>query len=316
MRQQKVLVDPHLRSGRAKRVLTDTDPSGFFPAAAGLGHKILRHLAKGPNYPSNIARELKLYHQAVYYHMKRLEEAGLVERTTQKTVRGGKAQLYSLAADGYAVEFDTKGEEFGPPSTLSRSGRLGRFLKEFISEDSQLDGWIVVGSPEAHGPNRTQGRDAHYAVQLGFALGQYVKLPKVFPVKLDVDLKAEKLQGSNLLVVGGPRTNVISGELNSYMPIRFTEEGFFGALVDPAGRKYLSEFDSVLAKIRNPWDPSKVCVVAAGLSGAATKAAIIGLTNMADHVLEGYTEQGGDFAVVLHGLDMDGDGKVDSVEIL
>lgn len=315
MRKEKVLVDPQQRDGRAKRVLADTDPSDFFPAASGLGHKILRLLAKGPNYPSSIARELRLYHQAVYYHMKKLEDAGLVERVSQRSVRGGKAQLYALASDGYAIEFDVKGEEFGPPASLSRSVRLGRFLKEFITEDGQLDGWIVVGSPEAHGPNRTQGRDGHYAIQLGFALGQFVSLPRTFPVKLDVDLKAEKLQGANLLVVGGPRTNVISAELNAHMPIRFSEEGFFGAIVDASGRKYLSEFDSVLTKVRNPWEQSKVCVVAAGLSGAATKAAVIGLTNMAEQVLAGYTE-GADFAVVLHGLDLDGDGKVDSVEIL
>jgi DNA-binding transcriptional ArsR family regulator len=316
MRKEKVLLDPQQRDPRAKRVLADSDPSDFFPAAAGLGHKILRILAKGPNYPSMIARELKLYHQAVYYHMKRLEAAGLVKRASQMTVRGGKAQLYSLASDGYAVEFDVKGEEFGLPASLSRSVKLGKFLKEFIAEDGQLDGWIVVGSPEAHGPNRTQGRDGHYAIQLGFALGQFVGLPRTFPVKLDVDLKAEKLQGSNLLIVGGPRTNVIAAELNKHMPVRFSEESFFGSIVDSSGRKFLSEFDSVLTKIRNPWDSSKVCVVAAGLSGAATKAAIIGLTNMADQVLSGYNEQATDFAVVLHGLDMDGDGKVDSVEML
>jgi DNA-binding transcriptional ArsR family regulator len=315
MLKEKVLVDPQERDGRAKRVLADTDPSDFFPAASGLGHKILRLLAKGPNYPSSIARELKLYHQAVYYHMKKLEEAGLVERVSQRSVRGGKAQLYALASDGYAVEFDVRGEEFGPPASLSRSGRLGRFLKEFITADGQLDGWLVVGSPEAHGPSRTQGRDGHYAIQLGFALGQFVSLPRTFPVKLDVDLKAEKLLGSNLLVVGGPRTNVVSAELNPHMPVRFSEEGFFGAIVDASGKKYLSEFDSVLTKVRNPWDQSKVCVVAAGLSGAATKAAVIGLTNMAEQVLARYTE-GEDFAVVLHGLDLDGDGKVDSVEIL
>ena len=316
MRKEKVLLDPQMRDARAKRVLADTDPSDFFPAAAGLGHKILMILTKGPNYPSMIARELNLYHQAVYYHMKKLEAAGLVKRVSQKTVRGGKAQLYALASDGYAVEFDVKGEEFGLPAGLSRSVKLGKFLKEFITEDGQLDGWIVVGSPEAHGPNRTQGKDGHYAIQLGFALGQFVRVPRTFPVKLDVDLKAEKLQGSNLLVVGGPRTNVISAELNKHMPIRFSEESFFGAIVDASGRKFLSEFDSVLTKIRNPWDPSKVCVVAAGLSGAATKAAVIGLTNMADQVLAGYDEHAADFAVVLHGLDMDGDGKVDSVEML
>src|SRR5580700_364230 len=93
VRRAKVLVDPEERDGRAKRVLADTDPSRFFPAAGGLGHKILRLLANGPNYPSSIARELKLYHQAVYYHMKKLEEAGLVKRVSQKTVRGGKAHL-------------------------------------------------------------------------------------------------------------------------------------------------------------------------------------------------------------------------------
>jgi DNA-binding transcriptional ArsR family regulator len=314
VRKEKVLVDPEQRDGRAKRVLAETDPSHFFPAASGLGHRILRLLAKGPNYPSMMARELKLYHQVVYYHMKKLEQAGLVERVSQKTVRGGRAQLYALASDGYAVEFDVKGESFGLPLGLGRSEKLGRFLKEFISEGGEFDGWIVVGSPVAHGPSRTQGRDGHYAIQLGFALGQFVRLPRTFPVKLDVDLKAEKLQRSNLLVVGGPRTNVVSEDLNPRMPIRFSEESFWGAIVDDRGRKHLSEFDSVLTKIRNPWDETKVCVVVAGLSGAATKAAVIGLTNMADQVLAGYS--GEDFAVVLRGVDMDGDGKVDSVEML
>ncbi|MDA4118118.1 MAG: winged helix-turn-helix domain-containing protein [Thaumarchaeota archaeon] len=315
MRKEKILLDPDQRDGHAKRVLAEADPSHFFPAASGLGNRILHLLARGPNYPSMIAKELKLYHQVVYYHMKGLEQAGLVKRVSQKTVRGGKAQLYALASDGYAIEFDVKGAEFGPPG-LGRSERLGRFLKEFISDDGEFDGWIVVGSPEAHGPNRTQGRDGHYAIQVGFALGQFVRVPRAFPVKLDVDLKAENRERSNLLVVGGPRTNVVSADLNRYMPIRFSEESFWRAIVDDKGRKHVSEFDSVLTKIRNPWDETKVCVIVAGLSGAATKAAVIGMTNMAEQVLAGYTGGGEPFAVVLHGTDMDGDGKVDSVEML
>lgn len=315
VKKEKLLLDPD-QNTEVKRVIAESDPAKFFPAASGVGHNILRFLAKGPSYPSLIARELRLYHQVVYYHVKRLEAAGLIERVSTRTVRGGKAQLYALASGGYAVEFEVKSERLGLSTTLGRSERLGRFLKEFITDDGQFDGWIVVGSPEAHGPNRTQGRDGHYAIQLGFALGQFVRLPRTFPVKLDVDLKAEKLQGSNLLVVGGPRTNLLSAELNQHMPVNFSEEGFFGAIVDAEGRRHVSEFDSVLTKIRNPWAPEKVCVVAAGLSGAATKAAVIGLTNMADHVLAGYSEEEGVFAVALHGLDLDGDGKVDSVEIL
>ncbi len=316
MRKEKFLLDPEQREAGAKRVIAETDPARFFPAAAGLGHKILRLLVRGPNYPSMIARELKVYHQVVYYHMKKLEQAGLVTRVSEKTVRGGKAQMYALAADGYAVEFEVRGEAFGFTPGLGRSERLGRFLKEFISEDGEFDGWIVVGSPVAHGPNRTQSRDGHYATQLGFALGQFVRLPQKFPVKLDVDLKAEKLQKSNLIVLGGPRTNLVSADLNGYMPIRFSDESSWGVIVDGKGREFASEFDCVLTKIRNPWDETKVCVVVAGLSGVGTKAAVIGLTNMADEVLAGYRGDGESFAVAMQGVDLDGDGKVDSVEIL
>ena len=122
-----------------------------------MGHKILRLLAKGPQYPSMVARELKLYHQVVYYHMRRLEDAGLVERVSTRTVRGGKAQLYALTSGGYVVEFDVKGERFSHLPSFARSEKLGRFLREFVSEDGEFDGWIVVGSPEAHGPEPYPG---------------------------------------------------------------------------------------------------------------------------------------------------------------
>jgi DNA-binding transcriptional ArsR family regulator len=297
----------------SKRVSVSDDPSSFFPAATGLGVRILRLLARKPLYPTAIARELGVYHQTVYYHMRKLERAGLVKRTGKTVVRGGSADLYELAVDGFAVEFPVRSEPFSGTAAVTRSRRLGRFLGEFISSGS-FDGWIVVGSPEPHGPNRTQGRDGHYAIQLGFALGQFVMLPRSFPVKLDVDLANEKLESSNLIVVGGPRTNIIAAKLNSHLPVRFAEESFWGAIVDEQGSKYLSEWEALLAKVRNPWNPAHHCIVAAGLSGAGTKASIIGLTNFADQVLKDYS--GGDFAVVVRGSDLDGDGKVDSVEVL
>jgi DNA-binding transcriptional ArsR family regulator len=311
MRRERALLDAERAS--AKRVLTSDNPSSFFPAAAGTGARILECLARGPDYPSSIARSLKVYHQTVYYHIQKLESAGLVKRVGGKVVRGGNAGLYALATDGYAVEFDVDSEPFEGLAAASRSRSLGAFLSEFIA-GSEFDGWIVVGSPEPHGPNRTQGRDAHYAVQLGFALGQFVRLPGKFPVKLDVDLKNEKLEGSNLLIIGGPRTNLVASEVNTHLPIRFSEESFWGSIVDEKGRRYLSEWESMVAKVKNPWNPERSCVVVAGLSGAATKAAIIGMTNYADQVLEGYSQ--GDYAVVLKGTDLDGDGKADSVEVL
>lgn len=311
MHKEKILLDPS--RSLAKRVLSSADPSSFFPAATGVGGRILASLARGPSYPSLIARELDVYHQTVYYHMRKLEQAGLVRRVGTKMVRGGSADLYALASDGYAIEFDVKGERFDGLTRAARSRGLGRFAAEFVSR-GEFDGWIVVGSPEPHGPNMTQGRDGHYAIQLGFALGHFVRLPESFPVKLDVDLKNERQERSNLLIVGGPRTNIVSAEVNSHLPFRFSEGAFWGSITDGGGKKYHSEREGLIAKVRNPWDGNRCCVVAAGLSGAGTKAAIIAMTNSADKVFEGY--EGGDYAAVVRGMDLDGDGKVDSVEVL
>ena len=313
MTKEKLLFDPKSSGGSAKRVLTGERPEEFSAAASKVGYSILTNLAEGPKYPAEIARAIGVHHQTVYYHIGRLEKAKLITRVRSVRIRGGEATVFGLSSDGYAIEFPVRGEPLQSLQSSTRSRALGRFFKEFI-QGGELDGWVVVGSPLQHGAGGTQARDGHYAVQLGFALGQFVTLPAKFPVKLDVDLKAEQLQGSNLILVGGPRTNVISEELNSHLPIKFRQGGFWGSVVDQTGRSYTSEMDSLVAKVRNPWNQEKTCVIAAGLTGAGTKAAIIGICNFGEVLFQRY--RSGDFASVVRGVDKDGDGKVDSVEIL
>ena len=311
--KEKLLLDPRTEGGLAKRVLVSDRPDGFRPALGKVGQKILTMLAAGPKYPAEVARALNAHHQTVYYHFARLERAGLISRVRRESIRGGEANLFALSSDGYAVEFPVRGEHVPTLQSSTRSKALGRFFREFFHE-GELDGWIVVGSPLQHGAGGTQARDGHYAVQLGFALGQFVNLPSKFPVKLDVDLRAERLMGSNLVVVGGPRTNSVADDINPHLPIRFRQGGFWGSIVDENGRSYTSETDCIVAKVKNPWDPEKTCVIAAGLTGAGTKAAIIGLCNFADLLFQKY--RSGDYAALLRGTDKDADGKVDSVETL
>ena len=61
--------------------------------------------------------------------MRKLEKAGLVKKVGRKVVRGGAADLYALATDGYAVEFDVKGEPFEGVASASRSRAFARFLR-------------------------------------------------------------------------------------------------------------------------------------------------------------------------------------------
>jgi len=313
MAREKLLFDPKSQAGVAKRVLVSEKADDFRPAAGKVGQRILSLLASRPMYPAEIARSLGVYHQTVYYHMGRLERAGLVSRVSSEVIRGGEATLFALASDGYAVEFQVRGEEMPTIASASRSKALGRFFREFFTGD-EFNSWIVVGSPVPHGASETQARDGHYAVQLGFALGQFVRLPSMFPVKLDVDIKTEKLIGSNLIIVGGPRTNVVAEDINSHIPIRFKQGGFWGSITDETGRLYSSELDCIIVKVRNPWNPERWCVLAAGLTGAGTKAAIIGMCNEAESVFQRY--KGGDFGCILRGVDRNGDGKVDSVDTL
>lgn len=146
-------------------------------------------------------------------------------------------------------------------------------------------------------------------------------MPDEFAIKLDVDVKAEKEEKNNLVLVGGPGTNLLTQEVNEYLPIRFdmrhSEEGFmFGGLVSKrTSLVYTADNVGLVAKIVNPWDKEKRVIVLAGNKAVGTKACVLALTNFWKKTLENYK---GDetFAKVIQGFDLDGDGKVDSVEVL
>ena len=195
------------------------------------------------------------------------------------------------------------------------------FFNEFIRQDVTFEGKIVVGSPTPHGPFRTSARDGHYASYLTFFLGQFAKMPDEFAIKLDVDMKAEKEERNNLILVGGPGTNVLTQEVNENLPIRFnmqpSQDGFLlgGLISGETSRAYTADTAGLVAKITNPWDSTKKVIVLAGNKAVGTKACVLALTNFWKKTLENYHAED-TFATVIQGFDLDSDGKVDSIEIL
>ena len=80
------------------------------------------------------------------------------------------------------------------------------------------------------------------------------------------------------------------------------------------GRIYTSDVAGLIAKIVNPWDSTKRIIVIAGNKAVGTKACVLALTNFWKKTLQRF--DGKDtFAVVVQGFDLDGDGKVDSIEV-
>jgi DNA-binding transcriptional ArsR family regulator len=284
-----------------------------------LSWKILSMLSKKEMYPLEIARQLGMHEQKVYYHIRKLVKAGVIVVQREEKKKGAIAKYYKTVSPAFGIEFPLGYRLIQNICTLSIDEPLQKFFQEFIV-NGVFDGKIIVGSPSPHGPFKTSARDGHYAAHLALFMGQFAKMPSEFAVKLDVDVKVEKEEKNNLILVGGSGTNLLTQEINEYLPIKFimqsSEQGFLlgGLSSKKTGRIYTSDVAGLIAKIVNPWDSTKRIIVIAGNKAVGTKACVLALTNFWKKTLQRF--DGKDtFAVVVQGFDLDGDGKVDSIEV-
>jgi len=284
-----------------------------------LSWRILTLLGEGEMYPIEIAKKLGVHEQKVYYHIRKLSEAGVIKVVREEEKQGATAKYYKVSFPAFGVELPFGYRKVAAPSAPSLDEKLDRFLNPFLKE-GLLDGKIVVGSPDEHGPFKARARDGHYAAYLGLFLGQFVRLPEDFVIKLDVDVNVEKGENNNLILVGGPGTNLLTQEVNEFLPIRFsmtsTERGFlFGGLVSQkTERVYTRDSVGILAKIVNPWEKNKRIIVIAGNKSVGTKACVLALTKFWKEALKNFNDEDS-FATVIQGFDLDGDGKVDAIEV-
>jgi len=277
--------------------------------------RILNLLSKEPLYPSQIAKELKIYEQSAYYYIRKLLSIGAITHVQTSMVRGGTAKFYRTSCPAFGLEMDWGEERIEGKKKQTKYHKFQLFFEDFI-KDSSFNGLIVVGAPDSHGPYRSSSRDGHYAIHLAFLLGTFCGIPRNFSVKLDADAKAEKVTtAENIISIGGPGTNIITAEFNRFLPIRFNENNFWSGLTSPSGKSYTLDNHGLIAKIRNPFNDKSNVIILAGVRSVGTKSSIIGLTNYADGILRNYKKDL-NWALVVQGFDMDSDGKIDNVDIL
>ena len=320
MKKKLLLSEKGKAVQEAKEIALFENPEKMKNILNRLAWKILTMVAEEGMYPLEVAKKLGVHEQIVYYHMRKLAKAGAIKLIKEEERKGAVAKYYRAAFPAFGVELPFGTQTVNVPSLSTLDANLRRFLSPIIDDKGSFAGEIIVGSPEPHGPFKTVARDGHYASYLAFFLGNFTRVPDEFAVKLDVDVKAEKDEANNLILVGGPGTNLLTQEINDYLPIRFnmvpSKHGFlFGGLFSTASKNVYTE-DSVglAAKIVNPWDRGKRIIVLAGNKSIGTKACVIGLAKFWKQVLRNYT--GEPFATVIKGFDLDGDGKIDSVEVL
>jgi DNA-binding transcriptional ArsR family regulator len=317
--KKKRLLSSERTQLRAKDIAVFEDPEKLKTILNKLSWKILQLLSEKEMYPMEVAKKLGIHEQKVYYHIRKLAKAGAIKVVREEEKKGAVAKYYRAVFPAMGVELPFGYQKINRISATKIDEKMQQFLDPFI-KDGVFDGKIIVGSPDPHGPFKARARDGHYTAHLTLFLGQFVNLPEDFPIKLDVDVKAEKEEVNNLILVGGPGTNLITQEFNEFLPIRFnmiaSEHGFLlGGLVSEKTRKvYTADNMGVIARIRNPLNSNKSVIVLAGNKAVGTKACVLALTNFWKKTLKSFGEER--FAVVIQGFDLDGDGKVDSIEVL
>jgi DNA-binding transcriptional ArsR family regulator len=263
---------------------------------SGIAAKILKVLAEEDRYPKEIARELRIHDQKIYYHVKQLEKKGFI-RVARREERGGAmAKIYELSSPAFFTRFG----EFRETKRVPRASSLDPFIK-----NGRLNAKIIVGSTEPHGPEKARSRDVSFVVDLGLFFGTLLTHVDSSVVE-DKDMHKHDLTG-NLIIVGGPVTNKITKMVNDKLPVKFdTARNIFSKKT----RKHYKRDDcGFIVRTENPFDTSHKIMVIAGKRFSGTRAAVITF-------LKHFSEIEKRSSVIVEGVDNDGDGEIDDVKIL
>lgn len=290
------------------------DPGPLSAIKPGLRWEVLSQLCSRPQYPAEIADTLDEPDQKIYYHIDKLREAGIIEVSSREERGGSVAKYYRPVAEVIGLRMPGSEGRLAESAFEEEDTELRALLSPLV-RNGRIDCSIVVGSPEPHGPHQVRSKDGHLALDLAAVIGRLGNQQDDIAA-LDVDIRNENRLSESMVLLGGPLTNVVTAEFNDYFPVHFDQETFpYRRLVsEQSGEEYDGDAVGVIAKTRNPEDPEQALLLVAGVRKAGTRAAVRAFRSP-EEVFDDY--EGEDtWARVVRGRDMDGDGRVDAVEVL
>ena len=267
--------------------------------------RILGTLSKKPLGSEALAKAIKLNRKRTELAAEKLDKAGLI-----KTEEKGSRKNYSLDVGAISFELSPGEEKFDVREKRIKERGTSRFYDGILKE-GRFDGYICVGSPDPHGEYKAIARDTHYAMYLSMFFGQFVDFPGKPPTVLDTDVISKNLFKNNLIVIGGPVTNLVTREINSYLPVKFVKEEGWGLKFKDG--IHTRDYEGVIQKIKNPFDKSKEIIVLAGIRNVGTLAVMLASTKFSNTTFAAYDGEK-PWSALVRGYDIDGDGEIDSVE--
>ena len=100
----KELLENHDKGYKLKEIKIIQDPKKLKAILGGLTWKILLALSEKDYYPLELARKLGIHEQLVYYHIKKLANAGVIIVKKEKKKKGGTAKYFRAVAPAFGIE--------------------------------------------------------------------------------------------------------------------------------------------------------------------------------------------------------------------
>jgi DNA-binding transcriptional ArsR family regulator len=267
-----------------------------------LAIKIVRELAKKPACAMDLARILNEHEQKIYYHLRKLEKAGIISLERTEVRAGALTKIYKIEYPYLAVRLFE-----GKPLKRFVRPKETEILHPFI-ENGRMNSIIIVSSPDPHGRFGAASSDGYAAIDLAIYLGSFLKNPEI-NYRLDTQINEGDLK-KNLILVGGPKANIVVDKINKFLPIYFDEKNDWQIFSTLTKTVYRDEDVGLIIKMKNPFSTKEYVFIFCGKRFKGTRAATLALIKHSKELEEGNKFKDG-IARVVKGVDKDADGIID-----
>jgi len=219
-------------------------------------------------YAKQIALKLNLSESKVHYHLNLLRNAGLIISLGEKKVNRGKVKLFGLLAHNFTFSIKQN-------ALLQKTSVFNEIIREKYCPDEIFIGKIIVGAAEPHGKFDALSRDGYLAGDLCWYLGSHLPIQQLpyspFFVMTDSNYKIKSPQiKDNLILIGGPITNILTETLNSHLKRKFGVYFLENRLVYQ-NKEFAEPSHGIISIIR---ENDKWILILAGVRSLGTQAAI------------------------------------------
>lgn len=309
---QATLIENNGKGRIAYDSLILNDPKAFSALNSKIAMKIVKALAESPVSAIDISRKLKIHEQKIYYHVRRLERAGIIYTISNEKRHGMIAKIYSVVSPVIAAKLYDKGVEVEENFGFNISTELKTLFSPFIS-DGKFNTKIIIGNANPHGKYEDGFRGGAFMTDFLLFLGRLVNQVDFPTFILDTELKDLTLKG-NLILVGSAKDNMVIEKLNSELPIYFEAQSGFSIFSTFTKTRYTNSSTGFILKATNPADKNSKVFVMGGIQNKGLRAAVIAMTQKTSEIVKKIKED--TFVSIVEGIDKDGDGVIDSVKFL